>query len=56
MRIVCDCDTNLAEARFGPIDYNGFQAGVKVFIKLEMLPNREEVEAMRKTHMARQGE
>lgn len=46
---------NLTEARFGPIDYNGFQAGVKVLIKLEMLPNREEVEAMRRAHMARQG-
>ncbi|XP_050728704.1 uncharacterized protein LOC127004666 isoform X3 [Eriocheir sinensis] len=43
------------EARYGPIDYNGFQAGVKVLIKLDMLPNREEVEAMRRAHMARQG-
>ncbi|KAG0712421.1 Protein ovarian tumor locus [Chionoecetes opilio] len=43
------------EARYGPIDYNGFQAGVKVFIKLELLPNRGEVQAMRQTHMARQG-
>ncbi|KAK8387747.1 hypothetical protein O3P69_018321 [Scylla paramamosain] len=48
-------NTMRREARYGPIDYNGFQAGVKVFIKLEVLPNREEVEAMRKTHMARQG-
>ncbi|XP_045623401.1 uncharacterized protein [Procambarus clarkii] len=42
------------EARYGPFDSNGFQAGVKVFIKLELLPNRQEVEEMRRTRMARQ--
>ncbi|XP_069952434.1 OTU domain-containing protein 4 isoform X4 [Cherax quadricarinatus] len=43
------------EARYGPFDSNGFQAGVKVLIKLELLPNRLEVEKMRKLHMTRQG-
>ncbi|XP_047493885.1 uncharacterized protein LOC125042363 isoform X2 [Penaeus chinensis] len=44
------------EARYGPFDSNGFQAGVKVLIKLELLPNRQEVEDLRKAHIAtRQG-
>ncbi|XP_076029405.1 uncharacterized protein LOC143018152 isoform X3 [Oratosquilla oratoria] len=46
-------NTERREARFGPFDSNGFQAGVKVLIKLEQLPNREEVEAMRQEHQAR---
>lgn len=39
------------EARFGPIDINGLKAGVKVIIKLDMLPNRKEVESMKKEHV-----
>lgn len=42
------------ETRYGPYDSNGFQAGVKVLIKLELLPNRQEVEDMRRAHMSRQ--
>ncbi|XP_042219604.1 putative bifunctional UDP-N-acetylglucosamine transferase and deubiquitinase ALG13 isoform X3 [Homarus americanus] len=43
------------EARYGPFDSNGFQAGVKVLIKLQLLPNRREIEEMRRVHMYRQG-
>ncbi|XP_066952075.1 OTU domain-containing protein 4-like isoform X4 [Macrobrachium rosenbergii] len=43
------------EARYGPFDLNGFHAGVKVLIKLDLLPNRKEVEDMRKAHLDRSG-
>ncbi|XP_068228746.1 UDP-N-acetylglucosamine transferase subunit ALG13-like isoform X2 [Palaemon carinicauda] len=43
------------EARYGPFDLNGFQAGVKVLVKLDQLPNRQEVEDMRRAHLDRSG-
>lgn len=44
-----------AEARFGPFDSNGFQAGVKVYVKLDLLPDRKEIEELRRAHITRQG-
>ncbi|KAK3876588.1 hypothetical protein Pcinc_018649 [Petrolisthes cinctipes] len=43
------------EARYGPFDSNGFQAGVKVYVKLDLLPDRKEIEDLRRVHIARQG-
>ncbi|KAK7083137.1 N-acetylglucosaminyldiphosphodolichol N-acetylglucosaminyltransferase catalytic subunit alg13 [Halocaridina rubra] len=35
------------EARYGPFDYNGFQAGVKVLIKRDLLPDHLEIEKIK---------